>query len=229
MSDSKEKWAAFYKRSGDGARYPTEWVVRTIAGGKYPTLSLDRSAFPGSKILDLSCGDGRNIELLLDLGFEVHGTEISLSQVELLAEKGERLGWPVHFSVGNNASLPFEDEAFDYILACSSMYYLDVGVEWETVLAEVSRVLKPGGLLFANFPDRENSVLLEAKFKPDGTAVIGQDPFNLRNGIRFMTAQSVEDVQNRMGSGFLVQSAGHQANDYYGLMVSGYIFVAKKC
>lgn len=70
-------WAEFYSRKRLVARYPTGWVIRTLAGGNYPRLKMDKNCYAGARILDMGCGDGRNLPLLLDLGFEVHATEIT--------------------------------------------------------------------------------------------------------------------------------------------------------
>lgn len=43
-----------------------------MAGGNYPLLKMDKSRYGSSRILDVSCGDGRNVALREDLGFEVH-------------------------------------------------------------------------------------------------------------------------------------------------------------
>src|SRR6185295_11025592 len=79
LSPQFGSWGEFY---GDRIRpsaghYPTEWVVRTLAGGNYPGLKMDKTRYRGARILDMGCGDGRNLPLLLDLGFDVHACEIS--------------------------------------------------------------------------------------------------------------------------------------------------------
>jgi len=71
------RWSDFYEGRVPSDRYPTKWVVRTLAGGNYPYLKLDKARYKGACILDMGCGDGRNLPLLLNLGFEVHACEIS--------------------------------------------------------------------------------------------------------------------------------------------------------
>lgn len=223
-----KSWHEFYSQSQSGARYPTEWVVRTLAGGNYPELQMPKDEYEGAKIIDLSCGDGRNLPLLMDLKFDVHATEISLPQVDQLKRKAEALKWPVKFHVAENGRLPFADQQFKFALACSSLYYLDGHTSWEDVRIETARIITDGGWLIGNIPDSQNAVLKDAEILPDGSAVVRNDPFSIRNGVRFMLADNAEEVRELLYPDFEVISVGHQMDDFYGLVVSGFFFVARK-
>ena len=225
---SHDSWHQFYSQSQQGARYPTEWVVRTLAGGDYPHLKMNKAEYKGSPILDLSCGDGRNLPLLIDLKFDVHATEVTQPQVDQLVIKADELCWPVQFSVASNVLLPFPDRYFKYLLACSSMYYLDGDSTWESVLSETARILSDDGWLIGNIPDSENSVLRDAEFLSDGSAIIRNDPFAIRDGVRFMVAENEAEVRHLLKPEFEVVSIGHQHDNFFGLMVSGFFFVAQR-
>jgi SAM-dependent methyltransferase len=227
---SKEKWESFYgvNHKSDYRRYPSEWVVRTLAGGDYPDLKIDKSLYKDSNILDMGCGDGRNLQLLLDLRFKVYATEISSAIVQGLEDLARQCNWSVSFKVGRNVDLPYPINFFDYMLCSSSCYYMDGLTTWSEVRSELARVIKPGGLFIANFPDEGNAVLRNAIRQSDGSLKIINDPFNLRNGSRFLAVQGFEDVKQALAPQFNVISIGHQNDDYYGLSVSGYFFVAKR-
>lgn len=229
-ADPEKNWSEFYGRrfAAPAGRYPTEWVVRTLAGGRYPNLQLDKTRYQGAKILDMGCGDGRNLSLLLDLGFDVTACEISAEIVGGLKLQAKEMNWPIDFAVGNNTSLPFPDQHFDYMLCCSSCYYLDGETIWSDVRSELSRVLKPDGLLVANFPDEKNAVLANAVRHKDGSLLITSDPFSLRNGSRFVAVNQPAELPAVLGPEFTVIGVAHQNDDFFGLHVSGYAVVAKK-
>lgn len=222
-------WQGFYSQDRlSRPVYPTEWVVRTLAGGSYPNLQLDKSRYQGASVLDLGCGDGRNIGLLEDLGFNVSATEIDRVIVNGLQDKAHRLGSQAKFSVGTNTSLPYPAGSFDYVLACSSFYYLDRGVAVHQPMMEISRVLKPGGIFIGNIPDQDNAVLKGAQRQEDGSLEIVADPFFLRNGVRFLVADQAEDLASLLSPWFEDIRHGRFQNDYYGLRVSGFMFVCTR-
>lgn len=223
-------WESHYgKRNlATGGRYPTEWVVRTLAGGNYPHLKLDKSQYRGARILDMGCGDGRNLQLLLDLGFDVHACEVSPGIVSTLKQFAQNVGWPVHFEVGANALLPYPDRHFDYMLCCASCYYLDGSTTWPEVREELARTVRPGGLLVANFPDGDNFILDGAVCQSDGSLLITADPYGLRNGVRFVVARNAADLDRLLSPHFRTLGVAHQDDDYFGLCVSGYIAVAQR-
>ncbi len=220
-------WHGFYQTRHSG-RFPTEWVVRTLAGGNYPGLKIDKLKYRGARVLDLSCGDGRNLPLLLHLGFEVHATEISAVMIADLEQIAREQDWNVSFKASRNTELLYPTAFFDYVLSCSSFYYMDSNTAWEEVVGELARVVRPGGILVANLPDPDNAVLSGGDALPDGSMIIRNDPFNLRNGLRFMVASSRDDVARLLSPSFVPLGIGHQNDDFYGLKVSAYIFVAQR-
>ena len=64
MNNQAQNWTKTYDQTKQNPVYPTEWVIRTIAGANYPNFKYDKSKYIGKKILDISCGDGRNLALL---------------------------------------------------------------------------------------------------------------------------------------------------------------------
>lgn len=229
IGDSGRLWEDFNHRVTPlKTRFPTEWIIRTLAGANYPSLKLDKSKYAGARILDLGAGDGRNLPLLRALGFKICATEISSGLVEELRALVATEDWEVDMAVGNNNAIPFPDQHFSYLLSSSSCYYLEKDGSWEKVLAELARVVSPGGILFANLPDRSNSLLKGGQELPDGSVFIREDPFQLRNGLRFMTAQSPDHIGKLLQPFFTPLAIGHLDDDYYGLKVSCYIFAAER-
>ncbi|RDD63019.1 class I SAM-dependent methyltransferase [Ferruginivarius sediminum] len=94
----------------------------------------------GECILDLGCGDGRLTAELADAGADVAGSDLSVEQVTA----ARRLGLAVCAADGH--ALPFKDDAFDAVLSNAALHWMQ---KPDAVLAEVRRVLKPGGRFIA--------------------------------------------------------------------------------
>jgi SAM-dependent methyltransferase len=96
----------------------------------------------GRRILDAGCGSGPLSAALRDRGATVTGFDSSAKMLELARR---RLGPDAGLHVADLGSpLPFPDGAFDDVIACLVLHYLQ---DWTAPLAELRRVLKPGGRL----------------------------------------------------------------------------------
>lgn len=103
----------------------------------------------GRRILDAGCGSGPLSAALRERGAIVTGFDASRAMVELA---GRRLGRDVRLLVADlGKPLPFAAGAFDDVVASLVLHYL---ADWTTPLAELRRVLRPGGrlLLSVNHP-----------------------------------------------------------------------------
>lgn len=99
----------------------------------------------GRRILDAGCGSGPLAAALRDRGAVVTGIDASAG---MLALARQRLGddMALHL-VDLNDRLPFADGAFDDVVASLVLHYLE---DWGPALAEMRRVLRPGGRLIAS-------------------------------------------------------------------------------
>jgi SAM-dependent methyltransferase len=96
----------------------------------------------GRQILDAGCGSGPLFAALRDRGAIVTGFDSSAKMVELARQ---RLGADAALQVADIGSpLPFPDGAFDDVIASLVLHYLK---DWTAPLAELRRVLRPGGRL----------------------------------------------------------------------------------
>ncbi|MCZ7436553.1 methyltransferase domain-containing protein [Micromonospora sp. WMMC241] len=96
----------------------------------------------GRRILDAGCGSGPLSAALRDRGALVTGFDVSAAMVELARR---RLGEDADLHVADlGAPLPFPDAEFDDVVASLVLHYLE---DWSGPLAELRRVLKPGGRL----------------------------------------------------------------------------------
>jgi SAM-dependent methyltransferase len=114
----------------------------------------------GGRILDLACGTGRIALPLAARGFDVAGLDISRRALEVARSTAPGLD----LRNGDMRSLPWEDETFDGALNLWTAFgYFEDQAEDERVLAEVARVLKPGGVFVL---DTVNVTALHRSFRP---------------------------------------------------------------
>lgn len=99
----------------------------------------------GRRILDAGCGSGPLAAELVARGAAVSGFDGSSAMLDLARR---RLGDSVPLQVHDLAQpLPYENEAFDDVVASLVLHYLE---DWSGPLAEMCRVLRPGGRLIAS-------------------------------------------------------------------------------
>ena len=108
------------------------------------TLSLAGDV-AGRRILDAGCGSGPLSAALRDRGAIVSGFDKSAGMLKLARK---RLGPDADLQVADlGRPLPYPDGAFDDVIASLVLHYLE---DWTAPLAELRRVLRPGGRLIAS-------------------------------------------------------------------------------
>ena len=117
MSSTIESYNEYYKNI-DNNVFPQEWIVR-IFFGKYPKLDLQDN-LKNRKILEVSCGDGRNLSPLIKKEMDITATEVTDDIVQNLSKSFPN----IEFKQALNSYLPFDEESFDYLLSWNQIYYM---------------------------------------------------------------------------------------------------------
>ena len=108
----------------------------------YPVILKKLSEIPYHTALDLGCGTGEMMRLILQQNKDksLYGIDLSEKMLEVAKEK---LGNHVNLILSDSEQLPFSDSFFDVVYCNDSFHHYPAP---DKVLSEVYRVLKPNGI-----------------------------------------------------------------------------------
>jgi SAM-dependent methyltransferase len=137
---------------------------------------------PHSRVLELGCGTGRlwleNKDRIPE-GWDVTLSDFSPGMLQE-AQQNLRHSWrPLAFAVIDAQAIPYEDESFDGVIANQMLYHVP---DRPQALAEIRRVLRPGGRLYASTNGRAHLRELSS-FVPEQSSDFSHGlVFDLENG-----------------------------------------------
>ena len=148
---------------------------------------------PGISLLDAGCGGGRNLVYFLRQSYEVFAVDTNpqaVQQVQALAASIAPHLPAQNFQVADVADLPFANAQFDLIISSAVLHFARDTQHFDQMLAEMWRVLKPGGMLFARLA---SSIGIEARIRP-----VGNGWFALPDGtVRFLVDEAMLSVATK--------------------------------
>ncbi len=129
---------------------------------------------PGEQVLDVGCGTGTlAMEVARRVGRtgRVAGVDPGTQQIARARAKAARRHVPIEFQIGVIEQLPFPDQTFDVVLSTLMMHHLPTPLKRQG-LAEIARVLKPGGrLVIADFKRKQERTGQAARFHAGGSSM----------------------------------------------------------
>mmetsp|Transcript_53340 Transcript_53340/g.95734 ORF Transcript_53340/g.95734 Transcript_53340/m.95734 type:complete len:293 (+) Transcript_53340:69-947(+) len=135
--DSLEKWAANGSQAGLHLLNPSR--VEFFDARIRSLLS------PPFRILDAGCGGGLVSNALAARGdYKIEAVDLSAEALEFARVEAGKAKLEVNFQKGSLYELPFADEGFDAVIVSDVLEHLH---DLPKALAEIKRVLRPGGLL----------------------------------------------------------------------------------
>lgn len=107
---------------------------------------------PGQNILDAGCGEGRNQIYFIRNNYKIFGIDQDTDAIQMVKYlvKSINKTYPTdRFIAGDIEQLPFEENYFDAVISSAVMHFAQNERQFKNMFLEQTRVLKPGGILFA--------------------------------------------------------------------------------
>jgi ubiquinone/menaquinone biosynthesis C-methylase UbiE len=111
-----------------------------------PLLVKSPAALRGQHVLEIGCGRGVGVEILLERGANrVTGFDLDPKMVRLARARLARYGDRAHVFVGSADAIPAADNSFDTVVDYGVIHHIP---DWPVTLHEIARVLKPVGRFY---------------------------------------------------------------------------------
>ena len=146
------------------ARFAPLQIVTTVSAARLVSFA---GVKPGQAVLDVACGTGVVAITAARVGARVCGLDLTPPLLEVARENAAIAGVEIDFREGDAEELPYVDAEFDVVL---SQFGHMFAPRPDVVIAEMLRVLKPGGIIaFATWPPEllvGTSFSLTARYLP---------------------------------------------------------------
>jgi SAM-dependent methyltransferase len=162
-SEERAGWEQIWRSGNIPPRY------QSFAAPNPAVVEWVETVTPGGFVLDVGCGVGRHVLYLGECGFRVAGVDISPSGIRLAQAACAERQITFDGRVSDMTTLPWPDMSFDAALSTSTIHHQRRAGILQT-LAEVRRILKPGGLFLVDFPCTDTITYQELR----GLVIAGQ-------------------------------------------------------
>ena len=174
-----QKYKAFYEKQSEINRLAQERLFDSSipdpdAGGMYNIRERLKEALKVAKgkVLDIGCQRGGYCYNIKQAGMDIVGIDISHGYLKMAKDKVPEAG----FALADAQYLPFEDASFDTVLLSEILEHVN---DEERVVAEVTRVLKPDGVVFVTVPAYEEPSEEHVRFLTKDRLAVLFEPFCL--------------------------------------------------
>ena len=119
---------------------------------RYPIPTFPLGPGEGRSLLDIGCNWGRWTIAAVRAGYAATGLDPSAKAIDAARRVAEQLGVPAEYVVGDARDLPFAADSFDVVFSYSVLQHLSKA-DVRLAVAEVRRVLRPGGTAWIEMPN----------------------------------------------------------------------------
>jgi ubiquinone/menaquinone biosynthesis C-methylase UbiE len=121
-----------------------DWVASTVSVGRWNSWVIESAKLlSGKRVLEIGFGPGHLQQHLAAAGWQVTGLDESWQMAQQAAQRLRKAGFSPGLTRGIAQHMPYPTRSFDSVVATFPTLYI---VDPDT-LAEIQRVLKPGGRL----------------------------------------------------------------------------------
>lgn len=152
----------------------------------------------GDIVLDLGCGEGRHvISAYTEADVIAVGVDLSFDDLRTTQQKFEPFAEPDNAGKAfgllqsDALRLPFADDSFDKVVCSEVLEHIP---DWRGALAEIERVLKPGGSFCASVP----------RYWPEKVCWLLSDEYHANEGghLRIFRAGELRGAIEQLGFGY---------------------------
>lgn len=178
------------------------------------TVDFDRIDFnSGDLVLDLGCGEGRHvIHAYLDSDVHAVGADLCLEDLVTTQQKFDEFAGEKAASENSSfgllqtdaMKLPFADDTFDKIICSEVLEHIP---DYQAVIKEIERILKPGGHFVASVP----------RYWPEKICWAFSDEYHANEGghLRIFKADSLRSQIENAGFAFFGRHWAHALHSPY--------------
>lgn len=124
---------------------------------------------PGMRILDVGCGEGRNLVYFIRQNYDVWGIDQDSAALRMLRMYGRSLHPdfdPEKFIEDEAADISLPPQSFDAIISSAVLHFARDHAHFQQMFSELNRLLRPEGILFIR---TAMHVGMQEKAQPLGT------------------------------------------------------------
>ncbi|RED18283.1 class I SAM-dependent methyltransferase [Pontivivens insulae] len=175
--DQRSFYDAAYGTAGFGAQrlFPNEELCRFMGRNFFPVAQETRGTV---KILETGCGSGANLWMIAKQGFDAYGIDLSAEGIALCKAMLDHYETKATLNVGDMTQTGYAADYFDAVVDVFSSNCLTRN-DGAHFLAEVARILKPGGKFFSYFPSKSSDTWTKPNHPdPDFKQRLDEDTLN---------------------------------------------------
>jgi len=140
---SREEFVHYYAEQSVQPRFAERFrSIRNAILGFRSRRGLNNTVLD---VLDVGCNAGTHCMVWAEQGHRVYGVDVNEPLLNLARERSVAAGYSVDLQLGSADHLPWPDGSMDVCLAIELLEHVR---PWRDCIAEFTRVLRPGGILF---------------------------------------------------------------------------------